>query len=91
MKNLGFNNRIWLVVIGVMLITSASMFGYRTQTEVMSRGQAMSLLSEFGSLQTENGVLVYTSNMDYMCTYELESLALLSESFEFVYVLGNKQ
>jgi len=90
MKNLGFNNRMWLVIAGVVLLTLATMFVYRSQTEVMSRGQAMSLLSEFGSLQTENGVLVYTSNMNYMCTYELESLALLSESYEFVYVLGNK-
>ena len=70
-------------IIITIFLTLATVYVYNTQTRVLSRGQATQIMSEYGTVHIQNGIMLYThdsSNEGYNAQL-LQSLALMSEEY----------
>jgi len=70
-------------IIVTIILTLSSVYVYNTQTTVMSRSQAVQIMSEYGSVNIEDGVIVYIhdyTDVGYD-TQLLQAMALMSEEY----------
>lgn len=84
MKKLGFNTRIWGWTLMTIFLTMMTWYVYKTQTDVLSRGHAMEILSTSGHVLTEGDYLIYTPDRDVtgFPTEVIQALEMMSMNYE---------
>lgn len=70
-------------IIITIILTLSCVYVYNTQTRVMSRSHATQIMSEYGSVHIDNGVMLYThdyTDVNYD-TQLLQAMAIMSEEY----------
>lgn len=86
MKKLGFNTRIWVWTLMTIFLTMMTWYVYKVQTDVLSRGQAMVIMNDYGTVTIDNGILILSLkgelNVNGYPTRLLQSLEMMSYDYE---------
>lgn len=53
-------------ITAVVLLTIATMYVYRTQTEITSRSQSISVLSKYGHVELVDSTMIFTHKKDML-------------------------
>jgi hypothetical protein len=86
MKHLGFNTRIWGWTAMTIFLTMTAWYIYKVETDVLSRGQAMEILGEYGTVSISGDVMIFSQRGEIQSigypTELLQALEMMSENFE---------
>jgi hypothetical protein len=81
-----FNDKFYSLVIIIILASVLSTLAVDNYGEVNSRSQAMSIMSEYGEITINDGIIIYNQRGEWqaygMPTELLQAIALMSEQYE---------